>query len=150
MCGKGLHDMNKQDPPMWGPRGKIRCRECVQIAMRKYDVRRREARKLQREQLAAMQTAEITGEPVRFQPVRWENDAACQEYPPELFFDDGMIEEAKAACAGCLVRAECLAYALAIEENQQDIFGVWGGMAASERERMRAGQLTRADLVLVS
>lgn len=40
---------------------------------------------------------------------------------------------AKAVCAGCEVRAECLQYAL--DNNER--FGVWGGASESERAAMR-------------
>jgi WhiB family redox-sensing transcriptional regulator len=57
-------------------------------------------------------------------------DAACVESDAEFFPERGQsAAAAKAVCAGCLVRSECLEYALA---NRIE-FGVWG--AASPRER---------------
>ncbi len=41
-------------------------------------------------------------------------------------------EAAKAVCAGCPVRDECLDYALASRQR----FGVWGGMSEQERRRL--------------
>lgn len=63
--------------------------------------------------------------------------AACRGMDPDLFFPERgeSAAEAKAVCAGCSVRAECLAYG--IELNGQ---GVWGGTAESNRKRMRVGR----------
>ena len=70
----------------------------------------------------------------------WRDTAACRDSEPNLFFPIGstgpavdQIEAAKAICAECLVRDECLAYAL--ETNQEA--GVWGGYAEDERRRLR-------------
>ncbi|WP_336873902.1 WhiB family transcriptional regulator [Rhodococcus qingshengii] len=41
------------------------------------------------------------------------------------------VRPAKRVCAGCEVRVDCLAFALANDER----FGVWGGLTASERRR---------------
>jgi WhiB family redox-sensing transcriptional regulator len=41
--------------------------------------------------------------------------------------------EAKAICAGCPVRLECLAYAL----DSGEAYGVWGGLSEDERRAMR-------------
>lgn len=51
---------------------------------------------------------------------------------PEMFPADGDtkgINEAKAVCKVCPVRAECLAEALKRSES----FGVWGGLTTDER-----------------
>ncbi len=65
--------------------------------------------------------------------VSWQDQALCAETDPELFFPEkgGSTREAKAICGACLVRAECLDYAL--DTGQR--FGIWGG--CSERERRR-------------
>jgi transcription factor WhiB len=39
------------------------------------------------------------------------------------------VAEAKAICAGCQVRGECLAFAL----RTYQIHGVWGGLSEPER-----------------
>jgi WhiB family redox-sensing transcriptional regulator len=65
---------------------------------------------------------------------RW-SLAACQSADPELFFpvsaghSAAEIARAKAICARCSIRQQCLEYAL--ESQQPD--GIWGG--ASEQER---------------
>ena len=72
--------------------------------------------------------------------IDWRELAACRDSEPNLFFPVGttgpaldLIEEAKAICAECTVREECLMYAL--ETNQEA--GVWGGYAEDERRRLR-------------
>jgi WhiB family redox-sensing transcriptional regulator len=66
---------------------------------------------------------------------RWQRDALCAEHPEANFFPESgqTTEAAKALCARCLVREECLAYALA-----NDIaHGVWGGTSPKERVVIR-------------
>ena len=41
--------------------------------------------------------------------------------------------EAKEVCRGCIVREDCLEYALLNGEK----FGIWGGMSERERRRIR-------------
>ena len=67
----------------------------------------------------------------------WWRSAACQEADPELFFPvaargpaTGEIARAKAVCATCRVRRQCLQYALATHQ----IHGVWGGTTEDERQ----------------
>ncbi|MDO5728164.1 MAG: WhiB family transcriptional regulator [Actinomycetaceae bacterium] len=66
-------------------------------------------------------------------PLAWQERALCAQTDPEAFFPEkgGSTREAKAVCASCEVRGECLEYALENDER----FGIWGGM--SERERRR-------------
>jgi WhiB family redox-sensing transcriptional regulator len=60
----------------------------------------------------------------------WTALAKCkQASPDELFVRGAEQHKAKQICAGCPVRAECLAEAL---DNRME-GGVWGGM--TERER---------------
>ncbi len=67
----------------------------------------------------------------------WRDQAACAGSDLELFFPAGEDEEsaapAKAICAICPVREDCLNYA--ISTNQPE--GVWGGMTGPERRRLR-------------
>lgn len=76
-----------------------------------------------------------------FVDMPWAVDAACAETDPEAWFPEkgGSTREAKAICAECLVRAECLDYAL--ETRQR--FGVWG--MRSERERRELLGLPEGD-----
>ena len=65
----------------------------------------------------------------------WEQQANCLGMDPDLFFPERGEDPApaKAVCAGCAVRKECLAMALA----QRMTHGVWGGLTAAERKRLR-------------
>jgi len=68
-------------------------------------------------------------------PPEWMAAGLCAEIDPELFYPESGApnRDAKRVCAGCEVRAECLAYALAHRERH----GVWGGTTERERRRMR-------------
>jgi WhiB family redox-sensing transcriptional regulator len=64
---------------------------------------------------------------------------AWRSYGPEFFFPIGKtgraiaeIQRAKAVCAACPVRAECLAFAL---DTHQD-HGIWGGCDDDERRAL--------------
>ena len=67
----------------------------------------------------------------------WRELAACQGLDSSLFFaergDHATVMAAKRVCAGCVVRAECLAYALATNQR----FGIWGGLSERQRRRLR-------------
>lgn len=60
---------------------------------------------------------------------------SCRGTDPDVFFPDRgeSLEPAKSICAECIVRDECLEYAL---ENRER-FGVWGGTSERERRRIR-------------
>jgi WhiB family transcriptional regulator, redox-sensing transcriptional regulator len=66
-------------------------------------------------------------------PTSWMDLARCRDVAPQIFFpnDGAGVEVARRFCAECLVRVQCLEYAL--ENHIQH--GVWGG--ASERARRR-------------
>ncbi len=71
----------------------------------------------------------------RFDEAAWRESGACRTADTTLFFpanDDG-AGPAKAICASCPVREECLLFALANREEQ----GVWGGLTETERRRVR-------------
>ena len=72
---------------------------------------------------------------------RWQADALCVEVDPEIFFPEkgGSTRDAKGVCSRCVVRAECLDFALEAQER----FGIWGG--ASERARRRLAAQAEAD-----
>jgi WhiB family redox-sensing transcriptional regulator len=65
----------------------------------------------------------------------WQGQANCMGVDPDLFFPErgGSTREAKEVCRGCVVREDCLEYALANGEK----FGIWGGMSERERRRVR-------------
>jgi WhiB family redox-sensing transcriptional regulator len=63
----------------------------------------------------------------------WHTDAACRETDSDgLFADAAEQKRAKALCAGCPARTECLVEAL---DNRIE-FGVWGGMTERERRAL--------------
>jgi WhiB family transcriptional regulator, redox-sensing transcriptional regulator len=65
----------------------------------------------------------------------WQAKANCMGVDPDLFFPErgASTREAKEVCRGCVVREDCLEYALANGEK----FGIWGGMSERERRRLR-------------
>lgn len=65
----------------------------------------------------------------------WRVDAACGDADPELFFPvkEQLGRQAKQYCHACPVRLECLTEAM----EHPEISGVWGGLTAEERSRLR-------------
>lgn len=65
----------------------------------------------------------------------WRADALCREYPDLAWFGktDRSSKAAKAVCSACLVRDECLAYAMA----DPSLDGIWGGLTRRERGQLR-------------
>lgn len=65
----------------------------------------------------------------------WRDSALCAQVDWELFFPEkgGSVRPAQAVCGACEVRAECLEWAM---ETQQE-WGVWGGLSADARKRLR-------------
>jgi WhiB family redox-sensing transcriptional regulator len=65
----------------------------------------------------------------------WQADALCAQTDPEAFFPEkgGSTRDAKKVCGTCMVRSECLEYALENDER----FGIWGGLSERERRRLR-------------
>jgi len=77
----------------------------------------------------------------------WQDEANCLGVDPDLFFPErgASTREAKEICRGCVVRIDCLEYALVNGEK----FGIWGGLSERERRRIRrqraqAGRRTQA------
>ncbi len=70
----------------------------------------------------------------------WRADGACLSADPDLFFPrssagpaEKQIARAKRICAGCLVRQECLDFAL----SHDQVYGIWGGTTPEDRQRDR-------------
>jgi WhiB family redox-sensing transcriptional regulator len=66
----------------------------------------------------------------------WVRRGLCAGADPEIFFPPrrpGRADAAKAVCAACPVRRECLRYALRAPEEH----GVWGGLDEPERAEIR-------------
>ena len=71
----------------------------------------------------------------------WRRQGNCLGVNPDLFFPERgePTAPAKKVCAGCVVRSDCLEYALSTGEK----FGIWGGLSERERRRIRQ-QLARS------
>jgi WhiB family redox-sensing transcriptional regulator len=80
--------------------------------------------------------------PFDFDPHPWMTDANCAGVDVDLFFPERgeSTYEAKKVCRGCVVRVECLEWAIARPEK----FGIWGGMSERERRRLRIARSRRA------
>lgn len=65
----------------------------------------------------------------------WQDRALCAQTDPEAFFPEkgGSTRDAKKICVSCEVRAECLEYALENDER----FGIWGGLSERERRKLK-------------
>lgn len=65
----------------------------------------------------------------------WQDYANCRGADADLFFPErgASTRKAKAICAECQVRQECLEFAIQIGEK----FGIWGGMSERERRKIR-------------
>lgn len=65
----------------------------------------------------------------------WQERALCAQTDPEAFFPEkgGSTREAKKVCVSCEVRSECLEYALQNDER----FGIWGGLSERERRKLK-------------
>jgi len=70
----------------------------------------------------------------------WREAGACVNADPDLFFPISMtgiaieqIAYAKALCARCPVRDECLEFVGANDSG----YGIWGGTTPEERQRRR-------------
>jgi WhiB family redox-sensing transcriptional regulator len=72
----------------------------------------------------------------------WQEHASCRSIPVELFFPlvEQEADEAKSICGSCLVREECLEFAIQAGER----FGVWGGFTSQERRSLVAKRRARA------
>jgi len=77
----------------------------------------------------------------------WASLGACRSADPDLFFPvpghrlvEKQIARAKAICAGCAVRPECLEFAL----TNHQAFGIWGGTTAEDRRLVRRRRRRRA------
>ncbi|MBT9255407.1 WhiB family transcriptional regulator [Phycicoccus sp. KQZ13P-1] len=67
----------------------------------------------------------------------WMERSACRGEDPELFYagtgDKAAIAAARRICRPCEVRADCLTYALQIDDRH----GIWGGLTTGQRARLR-------------
>jgi WhiB family redox-sensing transcriptional regulator len=66
----------------------------------------------------------------------WREFALCLNYQPYLWYSEEAGDAVKAVriCEECPVRSDCLSWAIARNES----YGIWGGVSARRRMRMRA------------
>ena len=79
--------------------------------------------------------ADVEALPFSDGPLAWQQHALCAQTDPEAFFPEkgGSTRDAKRVCGVCPVREECLQYAMDNDER----FGIWGGLSERERRRLR-------------
>ena len=68
--------------------------------------------------------------------MKWHDEGTCNSVDPELFFVEQAGSdnpEARKICRECPVKVKCLQFALDNEEE----FGVWGGLTPNGRNRFR-------------
>lgn len=72
----------------------------------------------------------------------WSDQARCRGLDPEQFFVRGVAQARPAirVCERCVVKDECLRYAL---DNEID-FGVWGGLTERQRRAFQRRQYAAA------
>jgi WhiB family transcriptional regulator, redox-sensing transcriptional regulator len=66
----------------------------------------------------------------------WQELAECLQYAGEVDFFPARgesVRDAKAVCAACRVKSECLEFALRLKVAH----GVWGGLSERERRSLR-------------
>ena len=81
--------------------------------------------------------------------VVWGQHASCKGKPAEWWFTDtyqtlqGRLDtaRAKSVCEVCIVRVNCLQYALDNDES----YGIWGGLTPVERGYRRKGRARRVN-----
>jgi WhiB family transcriptional regulator, redox-sensing transcriptional regulator len=89
----------------------------------------------------------VTGQPASTAGPRrpgWASAAACRgqatgrsdPWHPE----DGNWDQGRAACAGCPVRADCLADGLRLLGQAGQVEGMWGGLTPAELRRAAAAR----------
>jgi len=74
------------------------------------------------------------------QQFEWMDEAACKGmtdmFFPEQGDSDGTVAKAKLVCSTCIVKDDCLQFAV----DNSFIYGIWGGMSARQRKTYKAEQ----------
>lgn len=85
----------------------------------------------------------------------WRTAAICAQVDAELFYPldtgaagDLAVARAKAVCAGCPVRAECLADVMATEDPAER-WGVTGGLSPDERTALDLAHRTPVPVLVL-
>ena len=75
---------------------------------------------------------------LEYLPEEWAEEAQCRGMDHKIFFPDErgaavrrVRRIAKSICMQCVVRAECLEYALTTNQTE----GIWGGLDEKERKK---------------
>lgn len=79
----------------------------------------------------------------------WRESGACRGRPSGWWFPpkgSRSCDRARAVCAFCTVRPDCLDFALAHPKETE--VGVWGGATYRERQHLRLGRISREDVEL--
>ena len=78
-------------------------------------------------------------------PQAWKADALCTPETRDLYFTtrggQNEAKTAKAICALCPVRDECLRYAVLTSQR----YGIWGGLTELERRGLRKALVTASE-----
>src|SRR5699024_10302300 len=84
---------------------------------------------------AELSLLDLAGQEPDEAELTWHERAMCAENDPEEFFPEGggATREERRACVACEVRAECLEYAWENDER----FGIWGGLVDRERRKLK-------------
>ena len=63
------------------------------------------------------------------------DQGACRDVDESVFFPSNDAEEAyaRSICSACAIRLDCLALALKTPQRE----GIWGGLTAGERKRLK-------------
>jgi WhiB family redox-sensing transcriptional regulator len=110
-----------------------RCDPCRETGKR-YNHARYQRRKAQRSPMRDVYqpAAYVEG------PTDWLQHRGCQGLDTAVFFpgrgDHQGVATAKAICAGCQVRQDCLDYAIRTSQR----IGIWGGLSEYERRDIRS------------
>lgn len=85
---------------------------------------------------------------------RWWDHAACKGmdlnrfiFEPNERYSVARIREAKAVCATCLVRPECLKDSLKYSTSQLECYGIWGGLTWRERKELQETLIRTSPMV---
>lgn len=76
----------------------------------------------------------------------WRDHAVCRGRDPEIWHTPSTVEQARSYCRRCPVRDLCLTVALAAGEG----WGVWGGLTAAERHRVKPTVAERERLFVLT
>ena len=75
----------------------------------------------------------------------WGDKAECSGMDVDIFYPDGgqrsKIRAAQEICGRCIVKNECLNYALKNDER----FGIWGGVLINEELKRRSRETRRTE-----